>query len=61
MAKKNAYSGAEKLAILGELEAGGGTLVEVARKYNLHKNTLRAWRHQYELNGMEGVRNPSQE
>ncbi|GED35071.1 MULTISPECIES: helix-turn-helix domain-containing protein [Brevibacillus] len=55
MAKKNEYSGAEKLAILEELKTGGGTLVEVAHKYNLHKKTLRAWRHQYELYGMEGL------
>lgn len=55
MAKKNEYSGAEKLAILEELKAGGGTLVEAAHKYNLHKKTLRTWRHQYELYGMEGL------
>ncbi|NHN35459.1 helix-turn-helix domain-containing protein [Paenibacillus agricola] len=55
MSKKNEYTGVEKLAIIGELEAGEGTRVEVARKYNFSVNTLVKWRHRYELYGVDGL------
>jgi transposase len=55
LSKKNEYTGAEKLAIIGELEAGVGTREEVARKYNISVNTLVKWRHRYELYGVDGL------
>ncbi|WP_240041168.1 transposase [Paenibacillus ginsengarvi] len=40
MAKPDSYTAIEKLAIVEELAGGGGTRVEVARKYNIGISTL---------------------
>ncbi len=55
MAKIHEYNATEKLAILGELQAGEGTRMEIALKYNISVNTLVKWRHRYELYGIEGL------
>jgi transposase len=55
MSKINQYNGAEKLAILQELEKGQMKLIDVARKYDITKNTLVKWHHRYELYGYEGL------
>jgi transposase len=49
------YNASQKLLIIQELEAGGGTRAEIAHKYNISVNTLVKWRHRYELYGMEGL------
>lgn len=55
MSKINQYSATEKLAILQELENGEIMLKEVAKKYDISKNTLVKWRHRYEIYGYEGL------
>jgi transposase len=55
LAKIHEYNATEKLAILGELQAGEGTRKEIARKYNISVDTLVKWRHRYELYGIEGL------
>ncbi len=56
MSKKNQYSAAEKQAILLELEMGQERLFDIAQKYDIHKTTLKQWRHCYELYGYEGLK-----
>ncbi|RCW50877.1 helix-turn-helix domain-containing protein [Paenibacillus prosopidis] len=55
MAKSNQYSALEKFAILQELETGRSRLIDVAQKYGISKTTLVKWRHQYQLDGSEGL------
>lgn len=55
MAKKNQYSAVEKLVIIQELETGQDPLIDVAQRYGISAWTLKKWRHQYELNGYEGL------
>jgi transposase len=55
MSAKNEYTGAEKLAILQELETGQDGRLDVAGKYNISITTLKKWRHRYELYGFEGL------
>jgi transposase len=55
MSAKNEYTGAEKLAILHELETGQDGRLEVAGKYNISITTLKKWRHRYELYGFKGL------
>jgi transposase len=55
MSAKNEYTGAEKLAILQELETGQAGRLDVAGKYNISITTLKKWRHRYELYGLEGL------
>lgn len=55
MSKKNQYSGAEKLAILQELEVGRSTMAAVAQRYDIHLTTLKNWRHRYKSYGYEGL------
>jgi transposase len=55
MSVKNEYTGAEKLAILQELETGQDGRLDVAGKYNISITTLKKWRHRYELYGFEGL------
>lgn len=55
MSKKNQYCGAEKLAILQELEAGQAAVVDVAKKYDVDRRTLGRWRHRFELYGYQGL------
>jgi transposase-like protein len=55
LSKPNEFNAVEKLAIIEELQEGGGTRAEVAQKYNISVNTLVKWRHRFELYGMEGL------
>lgn len=55
MSKPNEFNAVEKLAIIEELQEGGGTRAEIAQKYNISVNTLVKWRHRFELYGMEGL------
>lgn len=55
MAKKNQYSAVEKLVIIQEFETGQDPLGDVAQKYDISTWTLKKWRHQYELNGYDGL------
>jgi transposase len=55
LSKPNEFNAVEKLAIIEELQEGGGTRAEVAQKYNISVNTLVKWRHRFELSGMEGL------
>jgi transposase len=55
MSKKNQYGAAEKLVILQEIENGQYRFADVAQRYGISTTTLKKWRHQYELNGYEGL------
>jgi len=55
VSKKNEHNATEKLTIVKELESGKLSRAEVARKHNISVTTLVKWRHQYELNGIEGL------
>ncbi|WP_127489406.1 IS3 family transposase [Paenibacillus ehimensis] len=55
MAKKNQYNAMEKLAIIQELETGRASLAGIAQRYSISRTTLKKWRHQYKLNGYDGL------
>jgi len=55
VSSKKQYSATEKLLILREIETSQTTLVEIARKYDLHRCTLSNWRHRYNLYGYKGL------
>jgi transposase len=55
MSKMNKYSGAEKLAILHELETGQTTITDILEKYDINEGTFYTWRLRYQLYGYEGL------